>query len=434
MKYSSLDSSIFIENRKRFAQKLKPGSLAIITSNYEYLWNGDATHRFKQNSDLFWLTGIDQEDSFLLMFPDCPVNEFKEALFLKETNEHIAVWDGHKYTKDEATQTSGVQHVYWNDNFPEKIRSVVNMAENIYLSLNENDRFSFKSPYKALDFAKEIKQLFPLHKFERAAPILQRLRSIKSEKELAIMRHAVGISKKGFLRLLNFVKPDVWEHEVEAELTHEFMWNRANGHSFSPIVASGASACVLHYVENNRQCKDGDLLLIDCGVDYANYASDMTRVIPVNGKFTSRQKSVYNAVLNVMKQARTLLKPGTLLMEYHKEVGLLMEKELVDLGLLNIDEIKKQNPAAPLYKKYFMHGTSHFLGIDVHDVGMRYEPMQAGMTFSCEPGIYIPEEGIGIRIENEILITENGYIDLMDEVEMPIEADEIEALMSKSRN
>ena len=431
MKYPRLDSAIFIENRKRFAAKLKPGSIAIITSNYEYSWNGDANHKFKQNSDLFWLTGIDQEDSFLVMFPDCPLAEYREALFLKETNEHIAVWDGHKYTQAEAFETSGIKNVFWNGNFPEKLRAIVNMAENIYLSINENDRYSLKAPYMSLDFTKTMKELFPLHKFERAAPILQRLRSVKTEKELEIMRHAVGISKKGFLRLLNFVKPGVEEHQVEAELTHEFLWNRANGHSFSPIVASGASACVLHYVENNKTCNDGDLLLIDCGVDYANYASDMTRVIPVNGRFTTRQKQVYNAVLMVMKQARELLKPGTMLMEYHKEVGHLMEKQLVDLGLLTLEDIKNQDPKWPAYKKYFMHGTSHFLGIDVHDVGMRYEPMQAGMTFSCEPGIYIPEEGIGIRIENEILLTNSGYIDLMDEAKMPIEIEEIEALMNR---
>lgn len=431
MKYPSISPALFIENRKRFTAALKPGSIAIFTSNYEYMWNGDATHRFKQNSDLFWLTGIDQEDSYLILFPDCPIPEYREALFLKETNEHIAVWDGHKYTQKEAFACSGIRTVLWNDQFPEKIRSVIQMAETIYLSLNENDRYSHKSNYKAFDFAHSLRQQFPLHKYERAAPILQRLRSVKTAAELELMRHAVSISKKGFLRLLNFVKPGTTEYQVEAELTHEFLWNRANGHSFSPIVASGASACVLHYVENNKECKDGDLLLVDCGVDYANYASDMTRVIPVNGKFSPRQKQVYNAVLTVMKQARELLTPGTLLMEYHKEVGLLMEKQLVDLGLLSLHDIQKQDAAYPAYKKYFMHGTSHFLGIDVHDVGMRYEPMKVGMVFSCEPGIYIPEEGIGIRIENEILIGENGFIDLMDEQQMPIEVDEIEALMQR---
>ncbi|MCO6495437.1 MAG: aminopeptidase P N-terminal domain-containing protein [Bacteroidetes bacterium] len=430
MKYTQLDSSIFVENRKRFTEKLKPGSIAIITSNYEYSWNGDSTHKFKQNSDLFWLTGIDQEDSFLVLFPDCPINEYKEALFLVETNESIATWNGHKYTQQEAFETSGIKNVFWNDNFPEKLRAVINMAEYIYLSLNENDRYTYNSPYKALDFAYSLKKIFPLHKYERAAPILQRLRSIKSEKELAIMRHAVAIHKKALLRVLKFVKPGVGEWEIEAELIHEFIRNRGNGHSFAPIVASGPSACVLHYIENNKVCQDGHLLLLDTGCDYANYASDMTRCMPVNGRFSPRQKQVYNAVLTVMRQARELLKPGTFLMEYHKEVGHLMEKQLVDLGLLTMNDIYKQDPNNPAYKKYFMHGTSHFLGIDVHDVGMRYEPMQAGMTFSCEPGIYIKEEGIGVRIENEILIGKEHFTDLMDEVQMPIEAEEIEALMN----
>lgn len=430
MKYPTLNNSLFIDNRKRFVSKLKPNSIAIFTSNYEYVWNGDAHYKFKQNSDIFWLSGIDQEDSFLVLFPDCPVPEYREALFLKETNEKIAVWDGHKLDKQEAFEVSGIRNVFWNDNLIEKLRAIINMASAVYLSLNENDRFAFSSPYKSLDFAKQIKEVFPLHQYERAAPILQRLRSVKNHYELEVMRQAVQISKKGFLRLLKFVKPGVEEHQVEAELTHEFLWNRANGHSFSPIVASGASACVLHYVENNKPCKDGDLLLVDCGVDYANYASDMTRVLPVNGKFSARQKDVYNAVLRVMRGAQKLLKPGVLLMEYHQEVGKLMEKELIGLGLITQEEIANQNPAWPAYKKYFMHGTSHFLGIDVHDVGMRYEPMQEGMTFSCEPGIYIPEEGIGIRLENEVLITKDGCLDLMDEAGMPIEIEEIEALMN----
>lgn len=430
MKYTAPNAQLFVENRKRFISAMKPGSIALFASNFEYIWNGDATYSFKQNSDFFWLSGIDQEDSYLILFPDCPVPEYREALFLKETNEHIAVWDGHKYTQEEATQASGIHHVFWNANLLERLRPIINMADSVYLALNENDRFTLKSPYSALEFAKQVQTLFPLHTYHRAAPILQRCRSVKTSFELELMRHAVSISKKGFERLLHFVKPGVQEHQVEAELTHEFLWNRANGHSFAPIVASGASACVLHYIENNKTCHDGDLLLVDCGVDYANYASDMTRVIPVNGRFNSRQKDVYNAVLRVMKQARTLLKPGTFLMEYHKEVGHLMEEELLKLGLLSAEEIATQNPANPAYKKYFMHGTSHFLGVDVHDSGMRYEPMKAGMVFSCEPGIYIPAEGIGIRIENEILITENGFIDLMDEAQIPIETEHIEEVMN----
>ena len=278
-----------------------------------------------------------------------------------------------------------------------------------------------------------MKHDFPLHTYHRAAPILQRLRSVKSDIEMALIRHAISISKKGFERIMAFAKPGVMEYEVEAELIHQYISNAATGHSFHPIVASGPSACVLHYIDNNKVCNDGDLLLVDCGVDYGNYASDMTRVIPVNGKFSPRQKDVYNAVLRVMRAATKLLVPGTQLMEYHKVVGKeLMEKELVDLGLISMDEIKNEDPAWPAYKKYFMHGTSHFLGIDVHDVGMRYEPMQANHLFTCEPGIYIPEEGIGIRIENNILLSNNGPIDLMDEIGMPIEVEEIEQAMSRS--
>ena len=431
MKYEQINSQLFIENRERFKKILKPNSIAIFTSNYEYVLNGDASHTFKQNSNLFWLCGIDQEDSILIIYPDCAIPEFREALFLKQTNDKIAVWEGYKYTKEHATEVSGITQINWNEGFWDTIRPIINMAKSIYLPLNENDRFAYKSPYNELDFVNEVKARFPLHHFERSSTHLQRLRSVKSNLELDLTRKAIAISKKGFERLLKFTKPGVWEHQIEAELIHEYLTNRATGHSFHPIVASGASACVLHYVENNRQCKDGDLLLVDCGVDYANYASDMTRVIPVNGKFTQRQKDVYNAVLRVMRAASKLLVPGTMLMDYHKIVGKeLMEKELVDLGLLTMDDVKNEDPNWPAYKKYFMHGTSHFLGIDVHDVGMRYEPMQAGNLFTCEPGIYIKEEGIGIRIENNLLITETGQLDLMDEIGMLIEVDEIEAFMN----
>lgn len=431
MKYQSIDNRLFIENRAKFVAQMKPNSIAIFRSNYEFVRNGDATMDFKQHSDLFWLTGIDQEDSILVLYPDCPEEAYRECLFLKQTNATIAVWEGHKYTKEEATATSGIRSIFWNDVFQTAIRSKINYADNIYLTLNENDRYAYKAPYSDLDFAREIQRDYPLHTYYRAAPILQRLRSVKSDLELGLTRHAISISKKGFERLLGFVKPGVMEYEVEAELIHEYIRNAGTGHSFHPIVASGASACVLHYVDNNKPCKDGDLLLVDCGVDYANYASDMTRVIPVNGKFTTRQKQVYNAVLRVMREATKLLVPGTMLMEYHKIVGKeLMEKELVDLGLLTMDEIRNEDPAWPAYKKYFMHGTSHFLGIDVHDVGMRYEPMQAGNLFTCEPGIYIQEEGIGIRLENNILITNNGPLDLMDEIKMPLEVEEIESMMA----
>jgi Xaa-Pro aminopeptidase len=427
-RYKTISSELFSENRKRFVAQLKPKSLAIFNSNDVLPRNGDASYEFKQNSDMFWLTGIDQEECAVVIFPDCPVEAYREALFLKRTNEHIAVWDGHKYTKEEGTAASGIKNVFWMDEFDGMMRAVIHMAETIYLNTNENDRAGSPLLYKDLSFALQMRERFPLHHYERAAPIMQRLRSLKSPMEVEYMKNAIEISNKMFARVLKFVKPGVKEYEVEAEVIHEFVRNGAAGHSFTPIVASGKNACVLHYIDNAGTCNDGDLLLLDTGTDYGNYISDMTRTFPVNGRFTKRQKDVYNAVLRVMRSAKTMLKPGVMLMEYHAEVCKVMEKELVDLGLLTMDEIKNQNPAWPAFKKYYMHGTSHFLGLDVHDVGMRYEPMKEGMMFSCEPGIYIPEEGIGIRLENEVIITKTGCLDLMEHI--PIEADHIEQLMS----
>ena len=427
-RYQLIDQNLFIENRKRFTVQLKPKSLAIFHSNEELPRNGDSTYHFKQNSDMFWLTGIDQEECAVVLFPDCPIEAYREALFVKRTNEHIAVWDGHKYTKEEATAASGIKNVFWYDEFDGLMRAVINMAEYVYLNTNENDRASNTVKYKDLNIALQMRERFPLHKYERAAPIMQRLRSLKSPLEVAYMKQAIDISNKMYNRVLKFVKPGVKEYEIEAEVIHEFVRNGAAGHSFAPIVAAGKNACVLHYIDNADTCEDGDLLLLDTGADYGNYISDMTRTFPINGKFTARQKEVYNAVLRVMNEAKKMLKPGVLLMDYHNEVCKVMEKELVDLKLLTLDEIKNQNPAWPAFKKYYMHGTSHFLGLDVHDVGIRYEPMQAGMMFSCEPGIYIPQEGIGIRLENEILITDNGSVDLMEHI--PIEVDHIEELMN----
>jgi Xaa-Pro aminopeptidase len=427
-KYSPINNELFKLNRANFVKQIKSNSIAIFNSNDEHPWNGDATHKFKQNSDIFYLSGIDQEESILVIYPDSPTPELREALFIKQTSDLMVTWNGYKLTQAQAQEVSGIANVFWLDDFEAKIRQAINYAQNIYLSLNENDRSTVTTPYKDLRFAQTMREKYPLHNFERAAPIVQRLRSIKSKYELELMNVAVGISEKMINRLFKFVKPGVWEYEIEAEIIHSYISNRANGHSFQPIVASGQNSCILHYNDNNQQCKDGDIILIDSGADYANYASDMTRVIPVNGKFTARQKQVYNAVLHVMNEAKKLLKPGVMLMEYQAQVGLIMEEQLVKLGLLTADDIAKQNPNWPAYKRYFMHGTSHFLGIDVHDVGMRYEPMKAGMTFSCEPGIYIKEEAIGIRLENEILITENGCLDLMSHI--PIEADHIEELMN----
>jgi Xaa-Pro aminopeptidase len=307
MKYDRINADLFKLNRSLFTAKLKKNSVAIFLSNDEHPWNGDATHNFKQNSDLFWLSGVDQEDCILVLSPDCPVIEMREALFIKRTDDMMVIWNGHKLTQQQAKEVSGVQHVYWMEDYEAKIHSVINYAANIYLNLNENDRASIKTPYKDLRFAREMKDKYPLHEFERAAPILQRLRSIKSPIEVDLMNVSIGISEKMFSRLLKFVKPGVKEYEVEAEIIHEYLKNRANGHSFHPIIASGKNACILHYVDNNDTCNDGELLLVDSGVDYANYASDMTRVIPVNGKFTARQKQVYNAVLSVMNGAKSLL-------------------------------------------------------------------------------------------------------------------------------
>ena len=428
-KYHTLNKELFILNRANFIKQLKANSIAIFNSNDEHPMNGDAYHNFKQNSDLFYLSGVDQEDTILVIYPDCVLEEFREALFIKRTSDAMVTWNGYKLSMEQAREVSGIKNIYWADEYEVKMRPIINYASNIYLSLNENDRSIISTPYKDLRFAQMMRDKYPLHEFERATPILHRLRSIKSSYELELMKIAVGISEKMFARILKFVRPGVWEYEIEAEVIHEYLSNRANGHSFSPIVASGGNSCILHYVDNNKQCKEGDILLLDSGADYANYASDMTRTIPVNGVYTPRQKQVYNAVLRTMQEAKKLLKPGVLLMEYQAQVGEITQKELVDLGLLTMDDIKKQDPKWPAYKRYFMHGTSHFLGIDVHDVGMRYEPMKPGMTFSCEPGIYIKEEGIGVRIENEILITENGCIDLMEHI--PIEADHIEELMKK---
>ncbi len=427
MKYAPIPNSLFIENRKKFVAQLKPNSIAVFHSNDEMPRNGDGAHYFRQNSDFFWLTGIDQEDSMLILFPDSPRPEHREILLLKKTNEVIAVWEGHKYTTEEARTVSGIKTIVWNDEFDTLLNLQMIYAENIYINLNENDRAVIKVPYRDLRFANEMKSRFPLHHYERSGRLMTQLRSIKSDEEVKLISHACSITEKTFRRVMKTIKPGMLEYEVEAEIIHEFIRNGATGHAYYPIIASGGSACVLHYVENNKLCNDGDMILLDFGCEYANYASDLTRTIPVNGKFTPRQKEIYNAVLRVMRQAMNMLRPGTILNDYNNEVGKIMEGELIKLGLLNADEVKKQNPDTPLYKKYFMHGTSHFMGLDVHDLGNRFVPMKAGMVFTCEPGIYVPEENIGIRIENDILVSDKDPIDLMATI--PIEVEEIEQLM-----
>lgn len=428
MKYPAIDSSLFIENRKKYSALLSDHAIAFFNSNDEMPRNGDANFLFRQQSDLFWLSGIDQEQTILVIAPNHPIAEYREMLFVRKTNEHIAVWEGHKYTKEEARAASGIASVYWLDDFQAVLPVLMHHSSTVHINLNENDRFVTDVPYRDERFAATLRAKYPHHRYERSGPLMARLRVIKSDTEINLMRHACDITDKAFRRVLRFTKPGVNECEIEAEIIHEFIRNRANGHAYTPIVASGPSACILHYNENNRACNDGDVILLDFGAEYANYAADLSRSIPVNGKFTPRQRDVYNAVLRVMRQAKKLLTPGTIIAKYHEEVGRIMEHELIGLGLLKADEVSKQDPKAPLYKKYFMHGTSHFLGLDVHDIGSRYEPLQAGMVLTCEPGIYIPEEGLGIRIENDILVTNQGPVDLMENI--PIEVEEIEALMA----
>jgi Xaa-Pro aminopeptidase len=430
MKYDSIDKQLFIQNRKRFTGRMKPNHIAVFLSNDEVPRSADAHYLWRQNPDLFYLTGIDQEQTILLLYPDSPNPKQREILFLRKTSETIAIWEGHKYTKEEGKSASGIENIVWIESFEQTLHLLLTYAEGIYLNMNDHDRAFTDVPSREHRFALDMKSKYPLHKIERSAPIMHHLRSIKSHWEVELMRNACAITEKAFRRVLGFVKPGVWEYEIEAEITHEFLRNRATGHAYHPIIASGASACVLHYIENNKQCNNGDVILMDFGSEYANYNSDLTRCIPVNGKFTPRQKDVYNAVLGVMKYATSMLVPGTTYEDYLKEVGLAMEQELIKLGLLNAADVKAQSPENPLYKKYFMHGTSHYLGLDVHDVGYRYARFEAGMVFTCEPGIYIPEEGIGIRLENNILITETGNVDLMATI--PIEAEEIESLMAQS--
>lgn len=429
MKYNPLSPELYKTNRKRFTAEMKPGTVAIFNSNDQMPRSGDQYHHFRQNAGLFWLTGIDQEETMLLLFPGCPRDEHEEVLIIRRTNEQLAVWEGHKYTKEEAREASGIQKVYFLDEAEKEINELILLSEGIYLNLNENDRFLSPVEYRDLRYARSIQARYPAHAIYRAQPILKRLMTVKTQWEVDAIQHAIDITGKAFRRVLQFVKPGVWEYEVEAEIIHEFIRNRATGHGYTPIIGSGKNACVLHYIENNQQCRDGDVLLMDFGCEYANYNADLTRSIPVNGRFSSRQRKVYDAVLRVLKGAREMLVPGTQFVEYHNEVGKMMESELLGLGLISKDDIEKQRKDWPAYKKYFMHGTSHHLGLDVHDLFFRYDTFRPGNILTCEPGIYIPEENLGIRIENDILITENGNVDLFQNI--PMEAEEIEEIMNK---
>jgi len=428
MKYLTVSESLFTNNRKNFVSRIKSNSIAIFYSNDEFPRSGDQSFIFKQNADFFYLTGIDQEQSILVLYPECPNSQYREVLFLRQTSEHIAIWEGHKYTKEEARAASGIQNIYWLSDFDAIFHSIVNYADNIYINTNENDRFVFSVPYRDLRMLDELRTKYPLHHYERSAPILRDLRPVKSDIEIELTKKACGITRDAFIRVLKFVKPGVAEYEIEAEIIHEFIRQRATGHAYNPIIGSGKNANVLHYIDNNQICKDGEVILLDFGAEYANYNADMTRSIPVSGRFTKRQRDVYNAVLRVMRAATKMIVAGAVWNDYHDEVGKIMTGELIGLGLLDRHDVEKQDPKMPLYKKYFMHGTSHHLGLDVHDFASRYKPFEVGNILTCEPGIYIQEEGLGIRLENNILITKDGNIDLMADI--PVEADEIESIMN----
>lgn len=428
MRYQTINPELFRLNRKRFARKMQSDSIAIFQSNDLMPRTGDTFFPFRQNSGLFYLSGLDQPDTVLVLFPDCIKDGFQEVAFIKRTDERTALWEGDHYTKEQAREISGIDRIYWLDEMEIILHELVLLAKRIYINTNEHDGFRSDVPSRDLRFARELMANYPAHKYHRAQPILKKLAMIKSPYEVELISTAIDITGKAFRRVLEFVRPGVLEFEVEAEIIHQFVRHRASGHAYQPIVASGPNSCVLHYTTNHRECREGDLLLLDFGAEYANYAADLSRTIPVSGQFTPRQRKVYDAVLRVFKGARQLLVPGTTLEEYHKEVGKMMESELLDLKLLSKTDLKNQDETFPAYKKYFMHGTSHHLGLDVHDLSNRYDPIQAGMVFTCEPGIYIREENLGIRLENDILVTDHGPVDLMGDI--PLEAEAIEEGMN----
>ncbi len=429
MKYQPINSALFIKNRKNFASLMQKNSLAIFNSNDIYPISADSTMPFEQHRDLFYLSGVDQEESVLMLFPDCPNENLREVLFLTETNEHIAVWEGEKLTKEAALNTSGVQTVFWLQDLEKVLFEMTTYCDTFYINTNEHYRANIVTETREDRFTKWLLAKYPAHSVAKSNPILQRLRAVKDPIELDLMQQACDITEKGFRRILNFIQPGVWEYEIEAELIHEFIKNRSKGFAYTPIIASGNNANVLHYIENNQQCKAGDLILFDIAAEYANYKSDLSRTVPVSGKFSERQKAVYNAVNHVKKEATKLLTPGTIWKDYHVEVGGIMTAELLKLGLLDKADVQNEDKNWPAYKKYFMHGTSHHIGLDTHDYGLLHKPMEANMVFTVEPGIYIPEEGFGIRLEDDVVVQENGApFNLMGNI--PIEADEIEDIMN----
>jgi Xaa-Pro aminopeptidase len=432
MRYQKISKQLFIGNRNKLRKELKPNSVVVVNANDIIPTNADGTARFRQNSDLFYLSGVDQEETILVICPDHPEAKYHEVLFLRETNEQIALWEGHKLTKEEAREATGIQTVLWISDFHKVFNTMMVMAdvEHVYLNTNDHYRAEVSLDSRDMRFIQWCQKKYPLHKYERLAPVLHRLRCVKSEIEIELMQKACDITGQAFRRVLKFVKPGVTEYEIEAEYAHEFLRNGSRGFAYEPIIASGPDSCVLHYIVNEKTCKDGDVLLLDVGAEYANYNADLTRTIPVNGKFTKRQREVYDAVLRIHKAAVKLLTPGVAYFDYHKEVQKITEQELINLKLIDKQDVKSQNRDKPLFMKYFMHGTSHMLGLDVHDVGNMYQKMVPGMVWTVEPGIYIREEGLGVRIENNVVITNKGVTDLMQNI--PIEAGEIEDIMQSN--
>jgi Xaa-Pro aminopeptidase len=429
MKYHPIDSALFVKNRSNFMAQMKANSLAVFNSNDIYPISADSTMTFKQHRDIYYLSGVDQEESILVMFPDCPNKKHREILFLKETNDHIAIWEGEKLTKKRAFEVSGIKTVYWLQDLNKVMAELMAQSDTVHINTNEHYRASIETETREDRFTKWLLNKYPAHKVEKSNPILQRLRSIKDPIELDLLQKACNITEKGMRRVLKFVKPGVAEYEIEAEFIHEFLKNRSKGFAYTPIIASGNNANVLHYIENNQVCNDGDLILLDVGAEYANYSSDMTRTIPVNGRYSKRQKEVYNAVNRVKINATNMLIPGTIWADYHVEVGKLMTSELLGLGLIDKADVQNEDPNWPAYKKYFMHGTSHHMGLDTHDYGLLWEPMETNMVFTVEPGIYIPEEGFGIRLEDDVVIQDKGApLNLMKNI--PIAIEEIEDIMN----
>jgi len=431
MKYLPLPQRLYNQNRARFIKKMKPNSIAIFPSNLNLPENGDAQYAFRPNSDILWLSGIRQEKTMVVLYPDNPDVNAREILVLLRPNEHLEKWEGHKLRKEEATAISGIKNVQWSDTFDAQLHVMMHQADVVYLNSNENDRLDLSIPRLDLAYVTKIKDQYPLHQYERAAKITRELRAIKTKEEIAVTQEAVDITEKAFRRVMQFIKPGVMEYEIEAEITHEFLRNRATRHAYGNIIASGDRARILHYVENNQVCKNGELILMDFGAEYGNYCADMTRTIPVNGKFTKRQKDVYDACLAVHNYAKSILKPGISILAYTAKVNVYMEQQLVNLGLISKADIKNQDPANPAYRKYFYHGVTHHLGIDVHDIGTKHLPIKDGMLFTVEPGIYIEEEQMGIRIENNIWITKTGHVDLFKNI--PITVEEIERCMKRSK-